>query len=555
MKKYAALNLVWKMNSKLPDMFYGGLRGTMRESMLLVAIILPVVGGIIQLLIPFPKRKYRLIFLEVLVATTSLLVWGTLFHTTQAFTIAHFTGNLTITFKVDGLSMIFSGLVTALWPLAMLYSFEYMKHEEHENVFFMFYTMTFGVTLGIAFAGNLLTMYFFYELLTLVTVPLVMHTLSREAVLASRKYLYYSLGGAAFAFLGLIFIIIYGSTTEFVMGGVLDLVKVGDRGNVLLLIYCLAFFGFGVKAAICPFNSWLPQAGVAPTPVTALLHAVAVVKSGAFAIIRITFYSFGVDFLKGTWAQKVVMAGVLFTIVYGCSRAVKETHFKRRLAYSTISNLSYILFGVVIMTPAGLVGALCHLVFHAVMKICSFFCAGAVMYQTDKHYVYELTGLGRKMPRTFAVFTVASLGLMGVPGLAGFVSKWYLARAAVYSDDPMAYVGIGALLVSALLTAIYMLGIVIRAFFPVGEAVGGRRHQDGRQRAVVCGEQSSENVKEPEAESGGRLGNDSSQDELARDPGPLMMVPLYIFAVAILLFGLYSQPLVDFFTKLAEGTL
>ena len=190
-------------------------------------------------------------------------------------------------------------------------------------------------------------MYFFYELLTLVTVPLVMHTLTREAILASRKYLYYSLGGAAFAFIGLIFVIIYGTTTDFVPGGVLDLAKIGGRTNVLLLIYVIAFMGFGVKAAICPFNSWLPDAGVAPTPV---LHAVAVVKSGAFAIIRLTFYSFGTEFLKGTWAQDVVMAIVMFTIVYGCSRAIKETHIKRRLAYSTVSNLSYILFGVTIMT-------------------------------------------------------------------------------------------------------------------------------------------------------------------------------------------------------------
>ena len=176
------------------------------------------------------------------------------------------------------------------------------------------------MTLCIALAANLLTMYFFYELLTLVTVPLVMHTLTREAVLASRKYLYYSLGGAAFAFLGLIMVIVYGSTTDFILGGVLDPAKTAGKTDVLLLIYVMAFMGFGVKAAVCPFNSWLPQAGVAPTPVTALLHAVAVVKSGAFAIIRLTYYSFGTDFLRGTWAQTTVMIVVMFTIVYGCSQ-------------------------------------------------------------------------------------------------------------------------------------------------------------------------------------------------------------------------------------------
>ena len=329
-----------------------------------------------------------------------------------------------------------------------------MTKEKHEKVFFMFYTITYGVTLGIALADNILTMYFFYELLTLVTVPLVMHTLTREAILASRKYLYYSLGGAAFAFIGMIFVIIYGNTTEFVLGGVLDVGRIGDRTNVLLLIYVIAFMGFGVKAAVCPFNSWLPQAGVAPTPVTALLHAVAVVKAGAFAIIRLTFYSFGTDFLKGTWAQYTVMAVVMFTIVYGCSRAVKETHLKRRLAYSTISNLSYILFGVTIMTPLGMTGALTHMVFHAFMKICSFFCAGAIMYRTEKHYIHELDGLGRRMPWVFGIFTISSLALMGVPGLAGFISKWNLAYAAVESGNTLAYFGIGCLLVSALLTEI-----------------------------------------------------------------------------------------------------
>lgn len=312
--------------------------------MIVSVILIPFITGILVPVIPFRKRWQKEVFLETAVALNSILVWYLLLHHSDStFLLAHFTGNLNISFRVDGMSMVFAGLVSALWPFATLYAFEYMTKEENENVFFLFYTLTYGVTLGIALAANLLTMYFFYELLTLVTVPLVMHTLTREAVLASRKYLYYSLGGAAFAFLGLIMVIVYGSTTDFILGGVLDPAKTAGKNNVLLLIYVMAFLGFGVKAAVCPFNSWLPQAGVAPTPVTALLHAVAVVKSGAFAIIRLTYYSFGTDFLQGTWAQDVVMAVVMFTIVYGCSRAVKETHLKRRLAYSTISNLSYIL--------------------------------------------------------------------------------------------------------------------------------------------------------------------------------------------------------------------
>ena len=392
--------------------------------MIICIILIPLLAGILVPVLPFRKRSHKEIFLEGAVILNSILVWYLLLHHSEStFLLAHFTGDLNISFRVDGMSMVFAGLVSGLWPFATLYAFEYMTKEEHENTFFLFYTMTYGITLGIALAANLLTMYFFYELLTLVTVPLVMHTLTREAILASRKYLYYSLGGAAFAFIGLIMVIVYGTTTDFILGGVLDPGKIGDKNNILLLIYVMAFMGFGVKAAVCPFNSWLPQAGVAPTPVTALLHAVAVVKSGAFAIIRLTYYSFGTEFLYGTWAQTTVIIVVMFTIVYGCSRALKETHIKRRLAYSTISNLSYILFGAVIMTPLGLTGALTHLVFHAVMKISSFFCAGAIMHQTDKRYVHELNGLGYKMPCVFGIFTVSSLALMGVPGLAGFISK------------------------------------------------------------------------------------------------------------------------------------
>lgn len=490
----------------------------MNSYMMLVVILIPILSGALVPLIKFKKRKHMEIFLEFFVLLNTCLVFCLLWNRPQeAFTAIQFTGDLSITFRIDGLALVFAGLVSALWPLATLYALEYMKHEGHEKVFFMFYTMTYGVTLGIAMAANVITMYFFYELLTLVTVPLVMHTLSREAILASRKYLYYSLGGAAFAFIGVIFIIIYGDSPNFVLGGVMSYLPFDVRvKNKLYLIYVMTFLGFGVKAAVCPFNSWLPDAGVAPTPVTALLHAVAVVKSGAFAIMRITFFSFGADFLKGSWAQYAVMAIVIFTIVYGCSMAVKETHLKRRLAYSTISNLSYILFGVVIMTPLGLVGALSHMIFHAIMKICSFFCAGSIIYKTGRNYVHELDGMGRKMPKVFGIFTVSALALMGVPGLCGFISKWNLANAAVESGNVLAYVGIGALLISALLTAIYMLTIVMRAFFP---------------------------------------GKDFDYEKVAdcKDPNWYMILPLSVFVVAMVFFGVYSQPIVDLFTNIANG--
>lgn len=489
----------------------------MSQFWILAAILLPILGGALVPFVRFGSRKKMMIYLEVLMLVTSAIVLALVFHgPMEVFHVIYFVRGLSISCKIDGMTMIFGGLIAVLWPLAMLYSFEYMEHEGHEKVFFCFYSITYGVTLGIAFASDMLSMYFFYELLTLVTVPLILHSLSREAILAVRKYLYYSVGGAAFALIGLIFLIVYGDTCEFVMGGVLNMEKIGGRVNMMLFVYMLAFFGFGVKAAIWPLNSWLPQAGVAPTPVTALLHAVAVVKAGVFAIIRLTYYSFGTDFLRGTWVQNVVMVFAAFTIVYGCSRAVKETHIKRRLAYSTVSNLSYIIFAATIMTPLGLVGALSHLVCHAVMKICSFLCAGAIMHQTKKSYIYELDGMGRKMPIVFGCFTVAALGLMGVPGLAGFVSKWNIARAAVESGNVLAYFGIGALLISALLTAIYMLTIVVRAFLPAKEFDYGTIAQ-------------------------------------VKDPSWKMCLPLVLFAFAVVILGLCFAPATAFFMDVAAG--
>ena len=487
----------------------------MNQYWIIAAIALPFLGAAAIPLLPFRSRRGMLWYIEGIVLLTSVIVAGLLLGgKTEVFHVVHFVHDLSISFKLDGMSMVFAGLVAILWPMATLYAFEYMSHEKREKSFFLFYTMTYGVTLGIAFASDVLTMYFFYELLTLVTVPLVMHSMTREAILAVRKYLYFSIGGAAFAMMGMIFVIVYGDTCEFQLGGVFSPIGILRHGDLLLWIYFFSFMGFGVKAAVFPMSSWLPQAGVAPTPVTALLHAVAVVNAGAFAILRLTYYSFGIEFLRGTWVQNVVMAITMFTIVYGCSQAVKESYIKRRLAWSTVSNLSYILFGAAMMTPQGLVGALTHFVFHGFMKITAFLCAGAFMHQTGKKYVYEMDGMGRTMKITFGTFAVSSLGLMGVPGFAGFISKWNLTAAAVESGNVLAYVGVVCLLVSALLTAIYMLSVVSRAFFP-----------SRRETAL----------------------------ETARDPSWQMCLPLLVCSVATVVLGFCSGPLVEFFWAISLG--
>ena len=488
----------------------------MDSYIMMIVVLLPMLSGVLLPLLPFKTRRQMMVYIETMVIINTILVFLMLANPPQdALVLFKFTGNLSVSFRLDGLGKVFAGLISSLWPLAVLYSFEYMKHEGHEKYFFMFYLVTYGVTLGVAMAEDIVTMYFFFEMLSLVTLPLIMHTLTKEAIHASRTYFYYMTGGAAFAFIGMIFILSYGATADFVPGGVLDMAKVGDKTNLLLIIYVLCFCGFSVKTAMWPFSSWLPKAGVAPTPVTALLHAVAVVNTGAFTLMRVTYYSFGTELIQGTWAQNVLMALVVITIVYGCSRALKETHIKRRLAWSTVSNLSYILFGVVLMSPLGLTGALCHMVFHSVMKICSFFCAGAVMYKTGRNYIHELNGFGYRMPKVFVIFTISGMALMGVPGLCGFVSKWNLVKAAVASRMPLDYLGIGALLVSALLTAIYMLSISIRAFFP------GKNFDYGTIRDV-------------------------------EDPNWMMILPLVIFTVAMFIFGLHPAPMLELFRQVVS---
>lgn len=536
----------------------------MYSGLLCVPALLPIIGGMLLLLgchfrpvkeekepsgrkeEKGPSGRLENYIMALTLCNSLVLAWLIFFAKNgESFVLFRLFGRLTVMFSLDGMGRVFAGLIAFLWPLAVLYSFEYMKGEKRRATFFSYYLMTYGVTAGIAMAGSMITLYLFYELLTLVTFPLVLYPMTGEAVRASRKYLYYSIGGAAFAFIGLVFILSFSlsGTTEFIAGGALDLSRAGERKNLLLFVYVLAFFGFGVKAALFPCHGWLPKATVAPTPVTALLHAVAVVKSGAFAILRLTYFGFGTAFLRGTWAQGVVLCAAMVTIIYGSTMAVKEAHWKRRLAYSTISNLSYILLGAAMMSPLGLAAALSHMVFHALMKICSFFCAGAVMHQTGKTHVYELDGLAGRMPLTFGCLTIASLSLIGIPLFAGFISKWNIARAAfslalgkeslpgavteTISGAVSGTVGgnaaatglhwlgfaaVAVLLYSALMTAVYMLTVLIRAYFS----------------------------KEKENFGG----------KTSLDPNWLMLAPLAVFVIMILFFGLHSQPLMAFLLRI-----
>ena len=441
------------------------------QIIVILSVIFPIAAGI--LLFALKLNNYRLrnmLYLAVVLITSGLIITAVLysiFVSPVDVTLVKFSEFLGISFRIDTASAIFASIIAVLWPITIIYAFSYMEHEHGRNRFYSFFTISFGVVCGIAFAKDLFTMYLFYELMTLTTLPLVMHENDQKAKSAAKKYLIYSMIGASLIFIVLVFFINFGTTLSFAYGGILDPVKILGFNDMIQVIAILGFFGFGVKAAIFPFHNWLPSASVAPTPVTALLHAVAVVKAGAFGVMRVLYFCFGTDHLYGTPAQIIMIVFASVTIIYGSATAFRCPHFKRRLAYSTISNLSYILLGFAILTPYGLTGGILHMIFHAVIKISLFFCAGAVLVKGHKEYVYELEGLNRKMGLTCTVFTIGSLGLMGIPPLACFISKWTIGNASAATGTWAGYFGAFALAVSAVLTVVYLSTCIIRFYFPM----------------------------------------------------------------------------------------
>lgn len=431
--------------------------------MLLIAVLLPIAGSALIFTLGRKGRRIRRWIAIVSTAATSVLVCLVLFlEPDRSYVLLEFTARMTLAFRLDGMGKVFAGLIAFLWPFAMLYAFEYMEHEPGENSFFGQYLLSYAMTLVIASAQNLFTLYFFFESLTLATVFLVAHGFSHRSVYAARKYLYYSLGAASLAFLSMISVLVYSDSTTFILGGIPALRQAPH--TMMLLLFVLGFFGFGVKAAVFPLHGWLPTASVAPTPVTSLLHAVAVVNAGVFSVARLAYYVYGPELISGTWAQTLCLSMAAFTILFASARAVHEQHLKRRLAYSTISNLSYMLFGLMLLTPLGLKAGLMHMVFHSLVKITLFSCAGAIMVQTGRQYVQELRGLWRQMPVVTAVFAFCAVELVGIPPFIIFQSKWALVTAGFQSGHIVGVLGVVVLLISAGFTAAYLLKPAVTAF-------------------------------------------------------------------------------------------
>ena len=392
--------------------------------------------------------------------------------------------------RLDGAGKIYIGLAALLWPLATLYAVEYMRHEEREGNFYTWFLLAYGAAIFLAAAENLFTLYIFYELLTMCTVPLVWHKRDEESTKAALTYMLYLIGGAALGFAAVVLLPWAGGEDgRFFLYGNLPMLSLqmgysmgGTMGNPAYFfvdqkmqwIALLGFVGFGVKAAVLPLCRWLPKASVAPTPVTALLHAVAVVNAGVFAVLRVLYYELPPSQIRGHWAQTVMLILSAGTLLYAAVMAVREQHVKRRLAWSTVSNLSYMLLGLSLTSKSGLQAGLAHMIFHSLAKIILFFCAGAVLTQTGRTQVRQMHGLGRKMPLTFAAFTVAGLSLVGVPPFPGFLSKYALVTAAFESSSQVQLVGesgvwpiVGAvaLMAATVLTVIYVMTIVFPAYF------------------------------------------------------------------------------------------
>jgi multicomponent Na+:H+ antiporter subunit D len=387
---------------------------------------------------------------------------------------------LDLVLRADALSILFITLSTILWLVTTIYAIGYLEDSPHRSRFFGFFSLCVTATVGVALAGNLLTFVLFYELLTLATYPLIVHRGTEEARHAGRTYLTYTIIGGALLLIGTVWLYGLTGTLEFTHRGFLAEL-VSTQHNALIIIFILLIAGLGVKAALVPFHGWLPQAMIAPAPVSALLHAVAVVKAGAFGIVRVVYDVYGIEFADslGVTLPLAIMAAV--TIIYGSVRALFQDDLKRRLAFSTVSQVSYIALGVALVGPIATIGGLVHLVHQGVMKITLFFCAGNLAETLGIHKVSQMDGVGRRMPWTMAAFTIGAFGMMGAPPIAGFVSKWYLGLGALDAgQDWVIFILAG----SSLLNAAYFLPVLHRAWFKEAVADWPTDHHFGRRETA-----------------------------------------------------------------------
>jgi multicomponent Na+:H+ antiporter subunit D len=395
------------------------------------------------------------------------MAWGVLAEGRTYEARLPFLHNQELLLRVEPLSLMLVGLSSILWFITTIYAIGYLEDSPNRTRFFGFFSLCVTATIGIALAGNLITFLIFYEMLSVVTYPLVVHRGTPAALAAGRTYLLYTLGGGVLMLLGVVWLQVLAGPVEFEPGGSLQFL-VDEHQTALIAIFALLVAGLGVKAAIVPLHRWLPEAMIAPAPVSALLHAVAVVKAGAYGIVRVVYDVYGLELSNQLNVLLPLALFACFTIVYGSVRALTEFDLKRRLAYSTVSQVSYIALGTALIGPAATVGATVHLIHQGIMKITLFFCAGVFAEARGIHDIREMSGVGRSMPLTMSAFTLGAFGMIGVPPLAGFVSKWHLGIGSLESNQPWVII---ILVASSVMNAAYFLPVVYKGWF-------GEPHED-----------------------------------------------------------------------------
>ena len=487
--------------------------------MLIISILFPVLLGLgILLKGSFQSRNMLLTVTGAGLAITAALGLGVVLGGDAELMLFSFGKNLDLYFRVDTLGRLFAVVVNVVWVLSGFYAFAYMKHEQEETRFFGFYLMVHGILHGLVFSGGMVTFYLFYELMTLLSVPLILHNRSQDAIKGGLKYLFYSLFGAYLVLFGLFFLNRFADTLTFLPGGTLNPAAVAGNEALMLAVAFSMILGFSVKAGMFPLHAWLPTAHpVAPAPASAVMSGI-IVKMGVLGMIRVVYYLVGADFIRGTWVQTVWMSLALLTVFMGSMLAYREKIMKKRLAYSTVSQASYILFGLSLLQPQAMTGALLHVVFHGVIKSCLFLSAGAIIYKTHKTNVEELRGIGKEMPVAIWCYTFASAALIGIPPASGFISKWYLATGALASGTGIfSWLGPAVLLTSALLTAGYLLPVTVNGFLP---------------------------------------GADYAYDKLEKkEPCLTMLIPLLILAALAVLLGVFPNPLTEYIQTIAAAVL
>lgn len=513
------------MCSEPADTFLWQIGGNMYiQAWILCSIFIPAAAGLLFLVLPARKMREKkmswaaVLALVLTVASVGMLLFSYSRGTKAQLTLFSLTEGLDISFRLDDLGAFFLGFIAFIWLLGGIFSVEYLNHEHHKRRFWGFYLLTLCALQGLSLAGNLVTMYLFFEMMTLVSMPLVLHTQTHEAVMAGLKYLFYSMCGAYMALFGVFVFYHFGKSMEFLPGGVMDSAVLAQNGTILHLGIFLMILGFGVKAGMFPMHAWLPTAHpVAPAPASAVLSAI-IVKGGVLAVMRSVYYVAGAELLKGSWVQYAWLILALITIFLGSMLAFKEPVLKKRLAYSSVSQASYIMLGMAVLNPTALTGSLLHVLFHAFIKTALFLSAGAVIYQTGYTRVGQLRGIGKEMPVTIWCYTFVSLALIGIPPASGFISKWYLAEGLLESSvKTFSWLGPVVLLVSALLTAGYLLPVTIDGFLP-----GEDYNYQARKK---------------------------------REPSVKMVLPLIILAAGALIMGVFPGGLITFLGNITAAVV